>query len=86
MKMDYEYDAGDTSSDEVDSAALPPLPPVTARKFVTVDIERYAALLDGSDMTEGEKIEFVTALWTMLISLGDMGYTLRERSGGSGDV
>ena len=57
---------------------MQPLPAVTTRKFVTVDVERYTEMLNGSEMTDDEKREFVVALWTILVSLSDLGYGLRE--------
>ena len=80
--MDYQPGSRSESLVEGHAATLTSLPPVTPRNFATVDMERYASMLNDSNMTDGEKIEFVTALWTMLISLSDLDHSTSECSDG----
>lgn len=55
-----------------------------ARPRLTVDLARYEAWLDGSDMTPGQKAEFIDALWTIIVAFVDLGFgvhPLREACG-----
>ena len=51
-----------------DSAIVPP------KRSLTVDVEKYQAFLDGSDMTEVQKEEFLQALWTIIVNFVDLGF------------
>ncbi len=46
-----------------------PSPPI-----LTVDVEKYQAYLDGADMTEAQKEEFLQALWSIIVSFVDLGF------------
>jgi hypothetical protein len=46
-----------------------PAPPT-----LTVDVEKYQAFLDGADMTEAQKEEFLQALWSIIVSFVDLGF------------
>ena len=41
---------------------------------LTVDIEKYQAYLDGSDMTEAQKEDFLQALWSIIVSFVELGF------------
>lgn len=47
---------------------------VTPKPTLTVDVERYQAFLDGSDMTEAQKEEFLQALWSIIVSFVELGF------------
>ena len=46
----------------------------SARSIVTVDVERYQDYLDGADMTDAQKEEFLQALWSMVVAFVEMGF------------
>lgn len=54
-----------TISDAFDAAARP---------VVTVDVERYQAYLDSSDMTPDQKRAFLEALWSIITAFVDLGF------------
>ncbi|SEH60592.1 hypothetical protein [Paracoccus alkenifer] len=41
---------------------------------LTVDVERYQAYLDGANMTEAQKAEFLQALWMIVVSCVELGF------------
>jgi len=45
-----------------------------AKPTLTVDVERYQAFLDGTDMTEAQKAEFLQALWSIIVSFVELGF------------
>lgn len=47
---------------------------VTPKPTLTVDVEKYQAYLDGSDMTEAQKEEFLQALWSIIVSFVELGF------------
>jgi hypothetical protein len=46
----------------------------SSKPSIAVDVERYQAYLDGSDMTQAEKEEFLQTLWGMIVSFVEWGY------------
>ena len=40
---------------------------------LTVDVDRYQTSLDGSDMTDAQKEEFLQALWSIIVVLRRVG-------------
>jgi len=46
----------------------------SAKPTMTVDVERYQAYLDGSNMSETEKEEFLQALWQIIVSFVELGF------------
>ena len=46
----------------------------STRPRLSVDVERYQAYLDGSDMSQAEKEEFLQALWQIIVSFVDLGF------------
>ena len=45
-----------------------------ARPILTVDVERYQEYLDGTDITDAQKEEFLQALWSMVVTFVEMGF------------
>ena len=46
----------------------------SAKRLVRVDVERYQAYLDGTNMTEAQKEEFLQAIWMVIISFVELGF------------
>lgn len=46
----------------------------SAKRIMTVDVERYQQYLDGTDMSDAEKAEFLQALWQIIVSFVELGY------------
>jgi hypothetical protein len=44
------------------------------KSTLTVDVEKYQAFLDGADMTEEQKDEFLQALWSIIVSFVELGF------------
>lgn len=44
------------------------------KPILTVDVEKYQAFLDGADMSEAQKEEFLQALWSIMVSFVDLGF------------
>ncbi|MCC5987231.1 MAG: hypothetical protein JJT95_06065 [Pararhodobacter sp.] len=44
------------------------------KSTLTIDAEKYQAFLDGSDMTEAQKEEFLQALWSIIVSFVELGF------------
>ncbi|MFA8384371.1 MAG: hypothetical protein ACEPO2_02015 [Pelagibaca sp.] len=44
------------------------------KPILTVDVEKYQAYLDGADMTEAQKAEFLEAMWSIIVSFVDLGF------------
>lgn len=45
-----------------------------ARPIVTVDVEKYQHYLDGSNMTDRQKAEFLQALWSVMVTFVELGF------------
>jgi hypothetical protein len=45
-----------------------------ARPIVTVDVEKYQSYLDGSNMTDRQKEEFLQALWSVMMTFVELGF------------
>jgi hypothetical protein len=65
MKDDFN------KSERGDAFAAVHAPP---KPTLTVDVEKYQAFLDGADMTEAQKEEFLQALWSVIVSFVDLGF------------
>jgi hypothetical protein len=48
--------------------------PAPKKPILTVDVEKYQAYLDGADMSEAQKEEFLQALWSIMVSFVDLGF------------
>lgn len=46
----------------------------SASKTVSLDVVRYQAFLDDSDVDDHQKEELLKALWIVITSLADLGY------------
>jgi len=47
---------------------------ITSKPVITVDYEKYAPLLDDPDLSEGQKREFLQALWNIITNFVDLGF------------
>lgn len=45
-----------------------------ARPTLAVDVERYQEYLDGADLTDAQKQEFLQALWSIIVSFVELGF------------
>ena len=45
-----------------------------SKPTLTVDVEKYQSFLDGADMTEEQKEEFLQALWSIVVSFVELGF------------
>jgi len=54
--------------DAFENVHAPPKP------TLTVDVEKYQSFLDGADMTEAQKEEFLQSLWSIIVSFVDLGF------------
>jgi hypothetical protein len=65
MKDDFNTtERGDT----FENVHAPPKP------TLTVDVEKYQSFLDGADMSEAQKEEFLQSLWSIIVSFVDLGF------------
>ena len=46
----------------------------SARRMIKVDVERYQGYLDGTDMTDAQKEEFLQAIWLVMVSFVELGF------------
>ncbi|KIC41579.1 hypothetical protein RA27_10100 [Ruegeria sp. ANG-R] len=46
----------------------------SSKPIVRVDFHKYQAFLDGADMTDAQKEEFIQALWAVIVSFVEMGF------------
>jgi hypothetical protein len=61
----------------------------SVKPTMTVDVERYQAYLDGSNMSETEKEEFLQALWKIIVNFVELGFgvhPLQEVCGKEADI
>ncbi|WP_223424864.1 hypothetical protein [Tateyamaria pelophila] len=65
------YDDVDNKSDE---KGLSSKFDASAKPTMKVDVERYQAYLDGSDLSDAEKAEFLQTLWQIIVSFVDLGF------------
>ncbi|MBU2888246.1 hypothetical protein [Celeribacter halophilus] len=56
------------------------------RKQLKIDIERYQSYLDGSDLSNEQKVEFLNALWTVIVAFVDLGYGVHPVQAGGADI
>ncbi|WP_424975333.1 hypothetical protein [Dinoroseobacter sp. S124A] len=64
----------DDDKNKSGSEGLSPTFDLSAKPTMTVDVERYQKFLDGSDMNQAEKEEFLQALWQIIVSFVELGY------------
>lgn len=46
----------------------------SAKPYITVDVERYQAYLDETDMTDAQKEEFLQSMWQIIIGFVELGF------------
>lgn len=46
----------------------------SARPIVTVDVNKYQAFLDESDLNDAEKEEFLEAVWSIVVTFVELGF------------
>lgn len=46
----------------------------SAKPYLKVDVERYQAYLDGTDMTNAQKEEFLQSMWQIIVSFVELGF------------
>jgi len=46
----------------------------SAQPIVTVDVKKYQAWLDGTDLSAKEKEEFLQALWSIVVMFVELGF------------
>lgn len=57
-----------------------------ASRRVEIDIEKYQAYLDGSDLTPAQKEDFLRALWSVIVSFVDLGFGVHPAQQACGQV
>lgn len=55
-------------------------------KSLSLDVEKYQALLDGSDMTDEEKDEYLRTLWSIIVSFVDLGFFVQPYENSCGQL
>lgn len=46
----------------------------SSKPMIAVDVEKYQAYLDGSDMTDKEKEQFLQSLWQIIVGFVELGF------------
>ncbi len=46
----------------------------TGEPILQIDYEKYEQLLEEADLTEDEKREFITALWSIIVEFASLGF------------
>ena len=60
----------------------------SAKRTLTVDVEKYQIFLDGADLTPEQKEEFLSAVWSVVVTFVELGFEvhpLQEVCGKDGD-
>ena len=47
---------------------------LSAKRTMTVDVDRYQKYLEGSELTDAEKDQFLQTMWQFIISFVELGY------------
>ena len=47
---------------------------ISHRPVITVDVEKYAHLLDDPDLTDQQKQEFLQTVWNIIVGFVDLGF------------
>ncbi|MEC7298102.1 MAG: hypothetical protein VXW43_05410 [Pseudomonadota bacterium] len=56
------------------------------RKQLKVDVEHYQNYLDNNEMSEEQKADFMSALWTVIVAFVDLGYGVHPVQTDSAEV
>lgn len=59
---------------------------VAAKPRLEIDIEKYQAYLDGSDLTPAQKEDFLRALWSIMVACVDLGFGVHPVQQACGQV
>ncbi len=59
---------------------------VAAKPRLELDIEKYQAYLDGSDLTPAQKEDFLRALWSIVVGFVDLGFGVHPVQQACGQV
>ncbi|WP_419907612.1 hypothetical protein [Hoeflea sp.] len=51
----------------------------SARPIVTVDTKKYQSFLDGAELTQAQKDEFLQALWSIMMNFVELGFSVQEQ-------
>lgn len=46
----------------------------TAKRIIKVDVERYQSYLDGTNLTAGQKEQFLQDMWLVMMSFVELGF------------
>ena len=46
----------------------------STKPTLKVDVEKYQSYLDGSDLSDAQKEEFLQSLWSIIVSFVELGY------------
>jgi len=46
----------------------------TAKRMIKVDVERYQSYLDGTNLTAGQKEQFLQDMWLVMMSFVELGF------------
>lgn len=52
------------------------VPDQPSRPKLTLDVEKYQAMLDAPELSETEREEMLTSLWSMIVSFGNLGFEI----------
>ena len=59
---------------EQSAADIDPAEGVVKRPALTLDVALYEQYLEGEDLTDAEKHQFLEALWTIVVQFVDLGF------------
>jgi hypothetical protein len=46
----------------------------TAKRMIKVDVDRYQSYLDGTNLTAGQKEQFLQDMWLVMMSFVELGF------------
>jgi hypothetical protein len=46
----------------------------TAKRMIKVDVDRYQSYLDGTNLTAGQKEQFIQDMWLVMMSFVELGF------------
>ncbi|WP_299639278.1 hypothetical protein [uncultured Ruegeria sp.] len=57
-----------------------------SNRKLEVDVDKYEECLDKTDLSDQEKSEFLSALWTVLLAFVDLGYGIHPTQSATDEV
>lgn len=48
----------------------------TANRTLHIDVERYQAMLDGSGLDDAQKQQVIEALWSIVVAMVELGFSV----------